>query len=170
MRGISTMRSTTWRSGWKRCAATVDFGGGSPHPPGRFPRPVRGHAMTAELAATIDDAWETRDKLGPGTTGAVRDAVEAALDGLDSGRLRVAEKTAQGWQVNQYLKKAVLLSFRLYDNALIPGGPGEATAWFDKVPSKFAGWGENRFKSAGFRAVPNAVVRRSAFIAPGVVL
>jgi 2,3,4,5-tetrahydropyridine-2-carboxylate N-succinyltransferase len=92
------------------------------------------------------------------------------LDGLDSGRLRVAEKTEAGWLVHQYLKKAVLLSFRLSDNAVIPGGPGEGTAWFDKVPSKFAGWGENRFKAAGFRAVPNAVVRRSAYIAPGVVL
>ncbi|MBI1776807.1 MAG: 2,3,4,5-tetrahydropyridine-2,6-dicarboxylate N-succinyltransferase [Proteobacteria bacterium] len=125
--------------------------------------------MTAELAAAIDAAWETRDKLGP-SAGAVREAVEAALDGLDAGRLRVAEKTDKGWQVHQYLKKAVLLSFRLYENALVQGGPGDSTPWFDKVPSKFAGWGENRFKSAGFRAVPNCIVRRSAFIAPGVVL
>src|SRR5258708_11326176 len=108
--------------------------------------------MTAELAATIDDAWETRDKLTPATSGAVRDAVEAALDGLDAGRLRVAEKAGEGWQVHQYLKKAVLLSFRLYDNALSPGGPGEATPWVDKVPSKFAGRGENRLNSGRFRA------------------
>jgi 2,3,4,5-tetrahydropyridine-2-carboxylate N-succinyltransferase len=100
----------------------------------------------------------------------MRDAVEAALVALDDGRLRVAAKGAGGWQVHQWLKKAVLLSFRLNDMQLIPGGPGENTAWWDKVPSKFAGWGENRFRAAGFRAVPNCIVRRSAFIAPGVVL
>jgi 2,3,4,5-tetrahydropyridine-2-carboxylate N-succinyltransferase len=124
----------------------------------------------AELARTIDAAFENRDQIGPGTAGPVRDAVEAALDLLDRGAVRVAEKGADGaWQVNQWLKKAVLLSFRLNDMAVIPGGPGEA-AWFDKVPSKFDGWGDNRFREAGFRAVPGAVVRRSAYIAPGVVL
>jgi 2,3,4,5-tetrahydropyridine-2-carboxylate N-succinyltransferase len=124
----------------------------------------------AQLEATIDAAWEARDGLNTATKGAVRDAIEAALEGLDSGTLRVAEKTPRGWQVHQWLKKAVLLSFRLNDSGLVPGGPGENTAWWDKVPSKFAGWGENRFRAAGFRAVPNCVVRRSAFIAPNVIL
>jgi 2,3,4,5-tetrahydropyridine-2-carboxylate N-succinyltransferase len=124
----------------------------------------------AQLEATIDAAWEARDGVNTATKGAVRDAIEAALEGLDSGTLRVAEKTPRGWQVHQWLKKAVLLSFRLNDSGLVPGGPGENTAWWDKVPSKFAGWGENRFRAAGFRAVPNCVVRRSAFIAPNVIL
>jgi len=124
----------------------------------------------AELARTIDSAFETRDQIGPGTTGPMREAVETALDLLDRGAVRVAEKGAGGaWEVNQWLKKAVLLSFRLNDMAVIPGGPGAAT-WFDKVPSKFADWGDHRFREAGFRAVPGAVVRRSAYIAPGVVL
>ncbi|MFL6970786.1 MAG: 2,3,4,5-tetrahydropyridine-2,6-dicarboxylate N-succinyltransferase [Xanthobacteraceae bacterium] len=124
----------------------------------------------AELARTIDTAFENRENIGPTTTGPVRDAVEEALDLLDRGAVRVAEKGADAtWQVNQWLKKAVLLSFRLNDMAVIPGGPGEA-AWFDKVPSKFDGWGDNRFREAGFRAVPGAIVRRSAYIAPGVVL
>ena len=104
----------------------------------------------------------------PSTKGAARDAVEAALDALDSGQVRVAEKGEAGWQVNQWLKKAVLMSFRLTNSAPMEG-PGGAPVW-DKVPMKFAGWGENRFKEAGFRAVPGAVVRRSAFIAPGAVL
>jgi 2,3,4,5-tetrahydropyridine-2,6-dicarboxylate N-succinyltransferase len=99
----------------------------------------------------------------------VRDAVAAALDGLDRGLLRVAEKIDGRWQVNQWLKKAVLLSFRLNDMAAIEGGPGGA-AWWDKVPSKFAGWDAQRFREAGFRAVPGAIVRRSAYVAPGVVL
>jgi 2,3,4,5-tetrahydropyridine-2-carboxylate N-succinyltransferase len=128
----------------------------------------------ADLAAAVDAAWEARDGVSPATEGAVRDAVEGALDGLDSGRLRVAEKTAQGWQVHQWLKKAVLLSFRLNDMVEIPGGPVDpergAARWWDKVPSKFAGWSSNRFREAGFRAVPGAIVRRSAFIAPNVVL
>jgi 2,3,4,5-tetrahydropyridine-2-carboxylate N-succinyltransferase len=128
----------------------------------------------ADLAATIDAAWEARDRVSPQTRGIWREAIEAALDGLDSGRLRVAEKTAAGWQVHQWLKKAVLLSFRLNDMALMPGGPQDpargAAAWWDKVPSKFAGWTEEHFRAAGFRAVPNAVVRRSAYIAPDVVL
>ena len=124
--------------------------------------------MTADLAKTIDAAWDARDTLNTSTKGAVRDAVEAALEGLDSGRMRVAEKGPGGWVVNQWLKKAVLLSFRLTDNAIIPGGP--EGPWFDKVPSKFKGWDDARFRKAGFRAVPNCVVRRSAYVAPGVVL
>ncbi|PWB58257.1 MAG: 2,3,4,5-tetrahydropyridine-2,6-dicarboxylate N-succinyltransferase [Bradyrhizobiaceae bacterium] len=125
---------------------------------------------TAELAKTIDAAFEQREGIGPATTGAVREAVEAALDLLDRGDARVAEKGADGsWRVNQWLKKAVLLSFRLNDMSVIGGGPGDAV-WWDKVPSKFAGWGADRFRAAGFRAVPGAIVRRSAHIAPGVVL
>mgnify|MGYP001243332971 CR=1 FL=1 len=128
----------------------------------------------AELQKTIDAAWETRDGLGPSTKGPVRDAVEAALEALDSGQVRVAEKIDGKWRVNQWLKKAVLLSFRLNDSVVQPGGPHDPghgpAAWFDKVPSKFAGWDEAKFRAAGFRAVPNCVVRRSAYIAPGVVL
>ena len=125
---------------------------------------------TDSLQAAIDAAWEDRENIGPGTTGAVREAIETALTALDGGEMRVAEKHDGGWQVNQWLKKAVLLSFRLYDMAPIDGGPGTRTTWFDKVPSKFEGWGDNQFRAAGFRAVPNCVVRRSAYIAPGVVL
>jgi len=125
--------------------------------------------MTTDLERTIDAAWETRDTVGVETSGPIRDAVEQALELLDSGQARVAERTCDGWQVNQWLKKAVLLSFRLNDMAPIAGGPGGAP-WFDKVPSKFFGWDEARFRSAGFRAVPNCTVRRSAYIAPGVVL
>jgi 2,3,4,5-tetrahydropyridine-2-carboxylate N-succinyltransferase len=124
----------------------------------------------AELAKTIDDAFEKRDGVGPSTKGAVREAVEAALELLDRGTARVAERGANGtWSVNQWLKKAVLLSFRLNDMTVIPGGPGKAV-WWDKVASKFEGWGENRFREAGFRAVPGCVVRHSAYVAPGVVL
>jgi 2,3,4,5-tetrahydropyridine-2-carboxylate N-succinyltransferase len=124
----------------------------------------------AELARTIDTGFDNRDALGPTTQGPVREAVEAALDLLDRGAARVAERGADGhWQVNQWLKKAVLLSFRLNDMSVIPGGPGQA-AWWDKVPSKFDQWGDNRFREAGFRAVPGSIVRRSAYIAPGVVL
>lgn len=123
------------------------------------------------LARTIEDAFETRDSISSATTGAVREAVDATLDALDSGKLRVAEKSAGGdWTVNEWAKKAVLLSFRLNDMTPIEGGPGKDTTWWDKVPSKFAGWGDNQWRAAGFRAVPNCVVRRSAFIAPGVVL
>src|SRR5215208_323553 len=128
----------------------------------------------SDLAATVDAAWEGRDQVSPATKGAWREAVEAALDGLDEGTLRVAEKTDDGWQVHQWLKKAVLLSFRLNDMYEIPGGPVDpergAARWWDKVPSKFAGWSSNRFRDAGFRAVPGAIVRRSAYIAPNVVL
>ena len=124
----------------------------------------------AELARTIDDAFARRDAVGPTTKGPVREAVEAALDLLDRGEARVAERGANGaWTVNQWLKKAVLLSFRLNDMSVIPGGPGQAV-WWDKVASKFDGWDEARFRKAGFRAVPGCVVRRSAYIAPGVVL
>ncbi|GHD56678.1 2,3,4,5-tetrahydropyridine-2,6-dicarboxylate N-succinyltransferase [Thalassobaculum fulvum] len=123
----------------------------------------------------IDAAWENRAEIGINTKGEVRDAVETALDGLDNGSLRVATpKGDHQWEVNQWLKKAVLLSFRLFDMEVIPGGPEDSergpAGWWDKVPSKFAGWGENRFREAGFRAVPNCVVRRSAYIAPSVVL
>src|SRR5690349_24261880 len=124
----------------------------------------------ATLARTIDDAFEARDKIGPKTKGAVRKAVDTALNLLDSGKARVAEKQADGsWHVNQWLKKAVLLSFRLNDMSVIQGGPGKAV-WWDKVDSKFKGWNAARFRKAGFRAVPGSVVRRSAYIAPGVVL
>src|ERR671917_847360 len=126
--------------------------------------------MSTDLAKTIDDAFEKRDGVSPATKGEVRDAVEAALDLLDQGKARVAERQPDGaWKVNQWLKKAVLLSFRLNDMTVIGGGPGKAV-WWDKVPSKFEGWGDNRFREAGFRAVPGAIVRRSAYIAPGVVL
>ena len=124
----------------------------------------------AELQSVIDAGWEERSEITSATTGAVRDAVDRALELLDSGTARVAEPTETGWVVNQWLKKAVLLSFRLNDMTPIPGGPGTDTNWWDKVPSKFAGWGENRFRDAGFRAVPNCIVRHSAYIAPGVVL
>jgi 2,3,4,5-tetrahydropyridine-2,6-dicarboxylate N-succinyltransferase len=122
-----------------------------------------------ELQAIVESAFEARDTIGASTRGKVRDAVERALDLLDEGAVRVAERKDGGWIVNQWLKKAVLLSFRLNDMAAIAGGPGGST-WWDKVPSKFDRWGENRFRAAGFRAVPGAIVRRSAYIAPGVVL
>jgi 2,3,4,5-tetrahydropyridine-2-carboxylate N-succinyltransferase len=124
---------------------------------------------TAHLQATIDAAWEARDAVTPATRGAVREAVEAALNLLDDGKLRVAEKADRTWRVHQWLKKAVLLSFRLNDMVEIAGGPG-AAPWWDKVAAKCAGWDAARFRQAGFRAVPNCVVRHSAFIAPGVVL
>ncbi len=124
----------------------------------------------ATLARTIDDAFDNREAVGFSTKGAVREAVETALAMLDAGKARVAERQADGtWRVNQWLKKAVLLSFRLNDMSVIPGGPGKAV-WWDKVPSKFDGWSDSEFRAAGFRAVPGAVVRRSAFIAPNVVL
>jgi 2,3,4,5-tetrahydropyridine-2-carboxylate N-succinyltransferase len=125
---------------------------------------------TSDLQSAIETAWENREALTPATTGADREAVETALADLDSGAARVAEKIDGAWRVNEWLKKAVLLSFRLNDMEIIPGGPGAGTAWWDKVPSKFAGWGASEFEAAGFRAVPNAVVRHSAYIAPGAVL
>lgn len=124
----------------------------------------------AELQTTIDQAWEERDSVSTETKGAVRDAVETALLLMDSGEARVAEKIGSTWHVNQWLKKAVLLSFRLNEMTTIAGGPGANTTWWDKVPSKFEGWTANEFGAAGFRAVPNCTVRRSAFIAPNVVL
>jgi 2,3,4,5-tetrahydropyridine-2-carboxylate N-succinyltransferase len=122
------------------------------------------------LEAVIEGAWEERERITPETGGDVRTAVEAALEGLDGGRYRVAEKIDGAWRVNQWLKKAVVLSFRLNDMTRIPGAPGRNAHWWDKVPSKFEGWDDANFRQAGFRAVPSAVVRHSAYIAPGVVL
>ncbi|MFT0875704.1 2,3,4,5-tetrahydropyridine-2,6-dicarboxylate N-succinyltransferase [Rhodopseudomonas sp. G2_2311] len=122
------------------------------------------------LESTINAAFDARDTVTAATQGEIRQAVEDALDLLDQGKVRVAQRDESGaWTVNQWLKKAVLLSFRLNDMGVIAGGPGGAN-WWDKVPSKFAGWGENRFREAGFRAVPGAIVRRSAFIAKNAVL
>ena len=123
----------------------------------------------ATLEAAINDAWENRDTVTTATQGPIRNAVNEALDGLDAGDLRVAEKKGDARVVNQWLKKAVLLSFRLNGNEAIPGAPGGAS-WFDKVAPKFEGWSEQQFQAAGFRAVPGAIVRRSAYIAPGVIL
>jgi 2,3,4,5-tetrahydropyridine-2,6-dicarboxylate N-succinyltransferase len=123
----------------------------------------------AALETAIDAAWEARDGISPATKGEARDAIEATLTALDSGSLRVAEKRGQDWHVNQWAKKAVLLSFRLADMAEISGGNGGSN-WWDKVPSKFDGWGENQWRNAGFRAVPGSIVRRSAFIGCNVVL
>jgi len=124
----------------------------------------------ADLESAIDAAWEARDTITPATRGPARDAVAATLAALDSGRLRVAERQPDGhWHVNQWAKKAVLLGFRLKDMAQQHGGP-QGGSWWDKVDSKFAGWGDAEWKAAGFRAVPNCVVRRSAYIAKGVVL
>jgi 2,3,4,5-tetrahydropyridine-2-carboxylate N-succinyltransferase len=124
----------------------------------------------AQLETAIEAAWEARDTITPATTGETREAIEDTLNALDSGSLRVAEPREDGnWHVNQWAKKAVLLSFRLNDMAIIQGGPDNA-GWWDKVPSKFDGWGENQWQEAGFRAVPGSIVRRSAFVAKGVVL
>jgi 2,3,4,5-tetrahydropyridine-2-carboxylate N-succinyltransferase len=122
-----------------------------------------------ELESIIEEAWEARDSISAATRGARRAAVEEALDLLDRGAARVASKEGGSWVVNQWLKKAVLLSFRLYDMVAISGAPGGAS-WWDKVPSKFAGMGAEDFRTAGFRAVPGAIVRRSAYVAPGVIL
>jgi 2,3,4,5-tetrahydropyridine-2-carboxylate N-succinyltransferase len=122
------------------------------------------------LERTIDAAYERRAELSPASKGPERAAVEAALDLLDRGAARVAERSANGlWTVNQWLKKAVLLSFRVHENRLIPGGPGDAS-WWDRAPSKFDGWRESDFRKAGFRAVPGAIVRRGAYIAPSAVI
>jgi 2,3,4,5-tetrahydropyridine-2-carboxylate N-succinyltransferase len=124
----------------------------------------------AQLEAAIEAAWDNRDSITPATTGETREAIEDTLNALDSGSLRVAERGDDGtWHVNQWAKKAVLLGFRLKDMEIQDGGP-QGGGWWDKVDSKFKGWGEEHWKSAGFRAVPNCVVRKSAFIAPGVVL
>jgi 2,3,4,5-tetrahydropyridine-2-carboxylate N-succinyltransferase len=123
----------------------------------------------AALETAIEAAWERRADLTPATKGADREAVDAALNLLDAGEARVAEPKGDQWVVHQWLKKAVLLSFRLNDMSVIPGGPAGAS-WWDKVPSKFSGWTDKEFRAAGFRAVPGAIVRRSAYIAPNVVL
>mgnify|MGYP003667634920 CR=1 FL=1 len=124
----------------------------------------------AQLETAIDAAWEARDQITSATTGETRDAIEDTLKALDSGALRVAEPGADGnWQVNQWAKKAVLLGFRIKDMEQQSGGP-QGGGWWDKVDSKFAGWGDNQWKDAGFRAVPNCIVRKSAFIAKNVVL
>jgi 2,3,4,5-tetrahydropyridine-2-carboxylate N-succinyltransferase len=125
--------------------------------------------MNDELRALIDGAWDERDSIGPATRGDIRQAVDTALAALDSGAARIAERGDGGWTVHQWLKKAVLLSFRLNPMEAISGAPGGAH-WWDKVPSKFAGWGEQQFAEAAFRAVPGAIVRRGAYIAPGAVL
>jgi 2,3,4,5-tetrahydropyridine-2,6-dicarboxylate N-succinyltransferase len=124
----------------------------------------------ADLAQTIDAAWEARAEINANTQGAVREAVNEALELLDSGKVRVAERQAPTeWTVNQWLKKAVLLSFRLNDNQMMPGGPN-GSSWWDKVPTKFEGWSENTFREAGLRAVPGAVARKSAYVARNVIL
>jgi 2,3,4,5-tetrahydropyridine-2,6-dicarboxylate N-succinyltransferase len=125
--------------------------------------------QNTSLESIVEAAWQARDAVNAGTRGEIRDAVEAALELLDKGEARVADKIGKEWVVNQWLKKAVLLSFRLNDMAPISGAPGGAS-WWDKVPSKFAGMTGEGFKAAGFRAVPGAVVRHSAYVAPGVVL
>jgi len=124
----------------------------------------------SNLEQIIDGAWEDRANVSLATQGEVRKAVDDALTLLDRGEARVASKEGAEWRVHQWLKKAVLLSFRLNDMGLIPGGVGQDGQWWDKVPSKFAGWGADEFRNAGFRAVPGCVVRRAAYIAPGVVL
>ena len=124
----------------------------------------------AQLEQAIEAAWESRDEISPNTTGEMRDAIEDTLNALDSGTLRVAEKQASGdWSVNQWAKKAVLLGFRIKDMEIQTGGP-QGAGWWDKVDSKFKGWGDNQWRDAGFRAVPSCIVRKSAYIAPGVVL
>jgi len=125
--------------------------------------------MTADIAAVIERAWESRTGVTPSTTGEIREAVEAALAGLDAGTWRVAEKKDGAWVTHQWLKKAILLSFRLSDNGLIAGGP-EGSFWWDKVPSKFAGWDAARFRASGIRTVPGAFVRHGSFLAPGVIV
>ena len=130
---------------------------------------------TTDLEAVIDQAFENRDQVNAQTTGEIREAVTQALAMLDAGQARVAEPAGNHqWQVNQWLKKAVLLSFRLNDMVVMDGGAGHpeagASVWWDKVPSKFSGWDAARFSAAGFRAVPGSIVRQSAYIAPSVVL
>src|SRR5471032_3497874 len=130
--------------------------------------------MSKQLQATIDTAWDKRDTINSATKGEVRDAVETAIAGLDDGSFRTAEKFGDEWVVHQWLKKAVLLSFRLYDSVPMDGGasfPGMGAApWFDKVPLKTTGWDDAKFAKAGFRAVPGSIMRRGSYIAPSVVL
>ena len=124
----------------------------------------------AQLEQAIEAAWESRDEISSTTTGEMREAIEGTLNALDSGTLRVAEKQENGdWSVNQWAKKAVLLGFRIKDMEIQEGGP-QGAGWWDKVDSKFKGWGDNQWRAAGFRAVPNCIVRKSAYVAPGVVL
>ena len=125
--------------------------------------------MTDQLATILDAAWDARDGVSSATQGELRDAVQTALAGLDDGSLRVAEKRDSIWQVNQWLKKAVLLSFRLNDNVIVDCGSAGAPA-YDKVPSKFSGWDAERFRTAGFRVVPGAVARRGSYVGKNVVL
>ena len=125
--------------------------------------------MTDQLATIINAAWDARDGVSSATQGELRDAVQTALAGLDDGSFRVAEKRDGTWQVNQWLKKAVLLSFRLNDNVLVDSGSAGAPA-YDKVPSKFSGWDAERFRTAGFRVVPGAVARRGSYVGKNVVL
>ena len=125
--------------------------------------------MTDQLATIIDAAWDARDGISSFTQGEVRDAVQTALAGLDDGSFRVAEKLSGSWQVHQYLKKAVLLSFRLNDNVVVDGGASGAPA-YDKVPSKFGGWDADRFRKAGFRVVPGAVARHGSYVGKNVIL
>ncbi|PCI60146.1 MAG: 2,3,4,5-tetrahydropyridine-2,6-dicarboxylate N-succinyltransferase [Kordiimonadales bacterium] len=122
------------------------------------------------LETTVNRAFEERDSINTSTQGEYRDAVHETLNLLDSGEVRVASKENGAWTVHQWLKKAVLLSFRLNDMGIIEGAPGANTNWWDKVPSKFAGWDENRFRDAGFRAVPGSIVRHAAHISKGAVL
>jgi 2,3,4,5-tetrahydropyridine-2-carboxylate N-succinyltransferase len=130
--------------------------------------------MSKQLEAAIDAAWEKRDGINSATKGEVRDAIEAAIAGLDDGSFRTAEKVGGEWVVNQWLKKAVLLSFRLYDSVPMDGGaafPGLGAApWFDKVPLKTTGWDAKRFAKANFRSVPGSVIRRGSYVAPSVVV
>ena len=126
--------------------------------------------MTAALQTAIEAAWDDRANLSPDTKGEARDAIETAIMALDAGQMRVASKEGNGdWVVHQWLKKAVLLGFRIHPNSVVSGGPNNG-AWYDKVPSKFEGWGEDEFAKAGFRAVPNCAVRRGSYIAPNAVL
>ena len=126
--------------------------------------------LNAQLETAINSAWDNRDQITPETTGETREAIELTLNALDSGNLRVAERQSNGdWHVNQWAKKAVLLGFRLNDMGQQSGGP-QGSSWWDKVDSKFNGWGDQQWRDAGFRAVPNCIVRKSAYIAPNVVL
>lgn len=131
--------------------------------------PLPSDVSCESLRAAVEQAWDDRESVGPACRGAVREAVEAALDMLDSGKLRIAEPGAAGWQVHEWIKKAVLLSFRIYPSTRVEGGPGHSD-WWDKVPLKFSHWTAPDFEQAGFRSVPGAIVRRSAYIGRNVVL